>query len=100
MMRRARNTTRTETNARNIYKKRTRRNDTTGVCGMITKEIECELESTSSGQDPVVGCYEEDHRGGTASEESEIIGHSPRKKKERRCAIRLFGTNSLKEGAV
>jgi hypothetical protein len=47
------------------FRKRTGRNETKGVDGVIIvikiilKEIECELESTGSGQDPAVDCYEE-----------------------------------------
>jgi hypothetical protein len=46
------------------------------------------------GADVAVG---EDHRGGTVSQESDVTDSH---RKERRCAVTLFGTNSLKEGAV
>jgi hypothetical protein len=61
-MRWARNTTHRETMKH--FRKRTGRSEAKDVYGIIEikiglKEIECDLESTASGQDPVVGCYEE-----------------------------------------
>jgi hypothetical protein len=69
--------------------------DTTGSPGNLTvnRSVRAGLKE---GADVAVG---EDHRGGTVSEESDVTS-TALGRKGTRSTVRLFGTNSLKEGAV